>query len=92
MNFHAQQRKIEAESLPIRSSVGIMLLNEQGKVFGGRRKPKWVADHSAKIWQMPKAGVEKLEPLRASAQREFRFSAKFCTGQGDLSAALLGVI
>lgn len=72
MNFHAQQRKIEAESLPIRSSVGIMLLNEQGKVFVGRRKPKWVADHSAKIWQMPQGGIEKFEPPRAAALRELR--------------------
>lgn len=72
MNFHAQQRRTEADSLPIRSSVGIMLLNEQGKVFVGRRKPKWVADHSAKIWQMPQGGIEKFEPPRTAALRELR--------------------
>ncbi len=62
----------EAEPLPFRLSVGIMLLNREGKVWVGRRRPKWLADHSAKIWQMPQGGIEKFEPPRIAALRELR--------------------
>ncbi len=58
--------------LPIRACVGIMLLNAEGKVWVGRRKPKWAGDHSAHIWQMPQGGIEKFEPPRIAALRELR--------------------
>ena len=58
--------------LPIRACVGIMLLNLEGKVWVGRRKPKWAGDHSAHIWQMPQGGIEKFEPPRIAALRELR--------------------
>lgn len=40
----------QAFALPMRSCVGIMLLNNEGKVWVGRRKPKWAGDHAAHIW------------------------------------------
>lgn len=58
--------------LPWRTSVGILLLNRQGRVWVGRRRPKWVGDHSAQIWQMPQGGIEKYEPPRIAALRELR--------------------
>jgi putative (di)nucleoside polyphosphate hydrolase len=61
-----------AGALPIRACVGIMLLNREGKVWVGRRKPKWAGDHTAHIWQMPQGGIEKFEPPRIAALRELR--------------------
>ena len=58
--------------LPMRACVGIMLLNGDGKVWIGRRKPKWSGDHAAHIWQMPQGGIEKFEPPRMAALRELR--------------------
>lgn len=49
-----------------------MLLNRDGKVWVGRRKPKWAADHAAHIWQMPQGGIGKHEPPRIAALRELR--------------------
>jgi putative (di)nucleoside polyphosphate hydrolase len=60
------------EPLPIRACVGIMLLNRDGLVWVGRRKPKWAGDHAAHIWQMPQGGIEKFEPPRIAALRELR--------------------
>lgn len=56
----------------MRFCAGIMLLNGEGKVFVGRRRPKWIGDHRAKIWQMPQGGIEKHEPPRIAALRELR--------------------
>jgi len=59
-------------ALPFRSCVGIMLLNRDGLVWVGRRRPKWASDHAAHIWQMPQGGIEKFEPPRIAALRELR--------------------
>ena len=70
---HAPHRTSDqAFALPMRSCVGIMLLNNDGKVWVGRRKPKWAGDHAAHIWQMPQGGIEKHEPPRIAALRELR--------------------
>lgn len=61
-----------ATSLPVRNGVGIMLFNGEGKVWVGRRTPKWAGDHSAKVWQMPQGGIEKFESPRLAAIRELR--------------------
>jgi putative (di)nucleoside polyphosphate hydrolase len=58
--------------LPYRPCVGIMLLNAQGKVWIGRRLPKWAGDKAAHIWQMPQGGIEKYEPPRLAALRELQ--------------------
>ena len=59
-------------ALPFRTCVGIMLLNRNGLVWVGRRRPKWAGDHTAHIWQMPQGGIEKFEPPRLAALRELR--------------------
>jgi putative (di)nucleoside polyphosphate hydrolase len=72
MKYVAEIAEDATEQLPIRACVGIMLLNRDGKVWVGRRKPKWAGDHAAQIWQMPQGGIEKYEPPRIAALRELR--------------------
>ncbi|MEZ5898590.1 MAG: RNA pyrophosphohydrolase [Hyphomicrobiaceae bacterium] len=57
--------------LPLRLCVGVMLFNREGKVWVGKRKPKW-ARHDSPIWQMPQGGIERYEPPRMAALRELR--------------------
>jgi putative (di)nucleoside polyphosphate hydrolase len=54
--------------LPYRPCVGIMLINRDGLVWVGRRRPKW--DRSGHIWQMPQGGIGAGEAERAAALRE----------------------
>ena len=56
--------------LPYRNSVGIMLFDAAGRVWTGRRLPKWSGDRSAYIWQMPQGGIDKCESPRDAALRE----------------------
>lgn len=58
--------------LPLRASVGVMLLNAAGQVWVGRRRPKWAAEGSAHIWQMPQGGIERFEAPKLAALRELR--------------------
>lgn len=60
----------KSQALPLRMCVGILLLNRDGKVWVGKRKPKWAGDHTAHIWQMPQGGIERYEPPRIAALRE----------------------
>jgi putative (di)nucleoside polyphosphate hydrolase len=60
------------DALPFRTCVGIMLLNRQGHVWVGRRRPKWAGDAQAHFWQMPQGGIEKFEAPRTAALRELR--------------------
>ena len=62
--------KDEFEKLPYRACVGMMVLNNAGKVFIGRRLdgPEHVdATHS---WQMPQGGIDDGEEPYAAALRE----------------------
>ncbi|MCK5496569.1 MAG: RNA pyrophosphohydrolase, partial [Hyphomicrobiaceae bacterium] len=56
--------------LPYRPCVGIILLNEQGLVWVGRRIPKWEGDVSPSLWQMPQGGIDEGESPREAAIRE----------------------
>jgi putative (di)nucleoside polyphosphate hydrolase len=58
--------------LPYRPCVGIMLINRQGLVWVGRRRPKWAGYASAPIWQMPQGGITSGESERAAALRELQ--------------------
>jgi putative (di)nucleoside polyphosphate hydrolase len=51
--------------LPLRSGVGIILLNNQNKVFVARR-----IDNSKNFWQMPQGGVDDGEDFLSAAYRE----------------------
>jgi len=52
-------------SLPLRSGVGIVVLNKDNKVFVAKR-----IDNQKNFWQMPQGGVEKDENYLAAAYRE----------------------
>jgi len=51
--------------LPLRTGVGIAVLNSQNKIFVGKRK-----DNPFDKWQMPQGGVEPDEPLLVALKRE----------------------
>ena len=52
-------------SLPLRSGVGIVLLNKNNKVFVAKR-----IDNQKNFWQMPQGGVDKGENYLTAAYRE----------------------
>ena len=51
--------------LPLRNGVGIILLNNENKVFVARR-----IDNAKKFWQMPQGGVDEGEDFLKAAYRE----------------------
>jgi putative (di)nucleoside polyphosphate hydrolase len=51
--------------LPLRTGVGIAILNSKNKVFVGKRK-----DNPFDKWQMPQGGVNSNEPLLTALKRE----------------------
>jgi len=52
-------------NLPLRSGVGIVVLNKDNKVFVAKR-----IDNQKNFWQMPQGGVEKGEKYLIAAYRE----------------------
>ena len=52
-------------SLPLRSGVGIVVLNKDNKVFVAKR-----IDNQKNFWQMPQGGVDEGENYMAAAYRE----------------------
>ncbi len=59
-----------ADALPYRPCVGIMLINDRGRVWVGRRSPKWLSQKAMPIWQMPQGGIDPGEPPEHAALRE----------------------
>ena len=59
--------KKKFENLPLRSGVGIILINENNKVFVAKR-----IDNPKNFWQMPQGGVDKNEDLLTAALRELK--------------------
>jgi len=55
----------KSTNLPLRSGVGIVVLNKDNKVFVAKR-----IDNQKNFWQMPQGGVEKGEGYLAAAYRE----------------------
>ena len=53
------------KDLPLRSGVGIVLLNNENKVFVAKR-----IDNPNNFWQMPQGGVDQGENFLAAALRE----------------------
>ena len=55
------------QNLPLRSGVGIVVLNKENKVFIARR-----IDNPKNYWQMPQGGVDQNEDYLFAAYRELR--------------------
>ena len=53
------------KDLPLRTGVGVAILNSKNKVFVGKRK-----DNPSDKWQMPQGGVDLDEPLLVAMKRE----------------------
>jgi len=53
------------KNLPLRSGVGIVVLNKNNKVFVAKR-----IDNPKNFWQMPQGGVDKGEVFLTTAYRE----------------------
>ena len=53
------------KNLPLRSGVGIVVLNKKNKIFVARR-----IDNPKKFWQMPQGGVDEGEYFLSAAHRE----------------------
>ena len=60
----------EIARLPYRKNVGIMLANEDGKVWAGQRIDAMRLGTGETAWQMPQGGIDKGEKPRAAALRE----------------------
>ena len=59
--------KSNNKNLPLRSGVGIVLLNSENKVFVAKR-----IDNPKKFWQMPQGGVDEGEDFLIAAYRELK--------------------
>ena len=55
------------QDLPLRSGVGIVLLNNNNKIFVAKR-----IDNPKNFWQMPQGGVDKNENFLNAAYRELK--------------------
>jgi putative (di)nucleoside polyphosphate hydrolase len=58
---------MDITSLPYRPCVGIMLINQDNKVFVGQR-----LDQIAEAWQMPQGGIDPGESPEVAALRELK--------------------
>ena len=65
MQLICSRYRMKHEDLPLRTGVGIIVLNSKNKVFVGKRK-----DNPFDKWQMPQGGVHINEPLLVAMKRE----------------------
>ena len=56
---------MEKQKLPLRTGVGIIVLNKSNKIFVGKR-----GDNSGNKWQMPQGGVDEGEDFITAMKRE----------------------
>jgi len=59
--------KEKYKNLPLRSGVGIVVLNNQNKVFVAKR-----IDNPKNFWQMPQGGIDRGENFYEAALRELK--------------------
>jgi len=55
------------KNLPLRSGVGIIVLNENNKIFVAKR-----IDNPKNFWQMPQGGIDEGEDYLSAAYRELK--------------------
>ena len=65
LNYLMAEIHKKFKDLPLRSGVGIIVLNNKNKVFVGKR-----IDNPKNFWQMPQGGVDKNEDFLTAAFRE----------------------
>ena len=56
---------MEKKNLPMRQGVGVIILNNQNKIFVGKRK-----DNPVDKWQMPQGGIDQGEDHLTAMKRE----------------------
>ena len=56
---------MEKNNLPMRQGVGVIILNNQNKIFVGKRK-----DNPIDKWQMPQGGIDQGEDHLTAMKRE----------------------
>ena len=56
---------MDNQKLPLRTGVGVIILNNKNQIFVGKRK-----DNPVDNWQMPQGGVEKGEDFITAMKRE----------------------
>ncbi|WP_265516284.1 RNA pyrophosphohydrolase [Nitratireductor luteus] len=68
----ATDKKSRASKLPYRPCVGIMVLNDTGAVWAGRRiiEPEGEMEGATMLWQMPQGGIDRGEDPFEAAKRE----------------------
>ena len=59
--------KEQYKNLPLRSGVGIVVLNQNNKIFVARR-----IDNPKNFWQMPQGGIDEGEDFLSAAYRELK--------------------
>ena len=59
--------KEQYKHLPLRSGVGIVVLNQEDKIFVARR-----IDNPKNFWQMPQGGIDEGEDFLSAAYRELK--------------------
>ena len=59
--------KEEYRKLPLRSGVGIIVLNKENKIFVAKR-----IDNPKNFWQMPQGGINEGEDFYSAALRELK--------------------
>ena len=59
--------KEKSKNLPLRSGVGIIVLNKDNRVFVGKR-----IDNPKNFWQMPQGGIDNGEDFLTAAYRELK--------------------
>ena len=65
LNYSTDNMKKKLSELPLRSGVGIIVLNKDNKVFVAKR-----IDNPKNFWQMPQGGVDEGEDFLKAAYRE----------------------
>ena len=58
---------MNTQKLPMRNGVGVIILNNENKVFVGKRK-----DNPVDKWQMPQGGVDEGEDYFSAMKRELK--------------------
>ena len=56
---------MNSQKLPLRKGVGVLILNDENKIFVGKRK-----DNPKNNWQMPQGGVDTGEDYFTAMKRE----------------------